>query len=460
MSRVKSCLCLASGHRRSTARRACYRSSEGAQSGPSVLAERCHRWNAVPWNFLSSFENFQEIITVAKKLESEAQPVIGLGCLLDVLTSRRNMGRSTTVSTRDPFANFKANINIIHATNARNLTYKLGVHQFAGQTQEEFAATYTRLKPESLWRDLPSLGTHEFATMCSSWPSSWGAAMSAFFWGRSQPRLAFIVIIRDWWSPWPKPPSAHRDAVGGVRKNHRACCDCSDGWYLRSTSSSSGGPAMSASHVRRTQPLIVELVVSLTKTSSDSPCPAADLNQSRRQRDRVPVFAFHRLALHYILCVSLQSEKNPICIKVLPAKCHSWNTVTFETSSSLSRSVFWNESQLRRSSRSRWLVSTYLLSRMSTTKRCTVFVYEVRQPGTHAPNCSGTDCDGYFGRHLSSIETSQHGVRSLRRLKGCLLRSSWTRAMWKWLMRMVFRPDASVMKERIWISRVASKIGF
>ena len=34
------------------------------------------------------------------------------------------------------------------------------------------------------------------------------------------------------------------------------------------------------------------LVVPLTKTSSDSPCPAADLNQSCRQRDRVPVFAF------------------------------------------------------------------------------------------------------------------------------------------------------------------------
>ena len=73
-----------------------------------------------------------------------------VGLPVDVLTSRRNMGRSTTVSTRDPFANFKANINIIHATNARNLTYKLGVHHFAGQTQEEFAATYTRLKPGSL----------------------------------------------------------------------------------------------------------------------------------------------------------------------------------------------------------------------------------------------------------------------------------------------------------------------
>ena len=28
--------------------------------------------------------------------------------------------------------------------------------------------------------------------------------------------------------------------------------------------------------------------------------------------------------------------------------------------------------------------------------------------GAHAPNCSGTDCDGYLERLLCSIETSQH----------------------------------------------------
>jgi hypothetical protein len=61
------------------------------------------------------------------------------------------------------FGNFKANIGIIRATNARNLTYKLGVNQFADLTQDEFAATYTGLKPESLWSDLPRLGTHEYS---------------------------------------------------------------------------------------------------------------------------------------------------------------------------------------------------------------------------------------------------------------------------------------------------------
>ena len=34
---------------------------------------------------------------------------------------------------------------------------------FADLTQDEFAATYTGLKPESLWSDLPRLGTHEYS---------------------------------------------------------------------------------------------------------------------------------------------------------------------------------------------------------------------------------------------------------------------------------------------------------
>jgi|ERR1712136_725500 len=61
------------------------------------------------------------------------------------------------------FENFKTNVGIIRATNAKNLTYKLGVNQFADLTQDEFAATYTGLKPERLWSDLPRLGTHEYS---------------------------------------------------------------------------------------------------------------------------------------------------------------------------------------------------------------------------------------------------------------------------------------------------------
>ena len=33
---------------------------------------------------------------------------------------------------------------------------------------------------------------------------------------------------------------------------------------------------------------------------------------------------------------------------------------------------------------------------------------EVRQPGTHAPNCSVIDCDGYVERKLPSIGSTQH----------------------------------------------------
>merc|ERR1712211_182692 len=46
------------------------------------------------------------------------------------------------------------NVEIIRATNARNLSFSLGVN--------EFAATYTGLKPATLWTGLPRLGTHEY----------------------------------------------------------------------------------------------------------------------------------------------------------------------------------------------------------------------------------------------------------------------------------------------------------
>merc|ERR1712136_597256 len=59
------------------------------------------------------------------------------------------------------FVNFKANVDIIVATNAKNLTYSLGVNEFADLTSDEFAATYTGLKPASLWSGLPRLGTFE-----------------------------------------------------------------------------------------------------------------------------------------------------------------------------------------------------------------------------------------------------------------------------------------------------------
>merc|ERR1719414_1166866 len=60
------------------------------------------------------------------------------------------------------FGIFKANADVIYATNARNLTFALGVNEFTDLTQEEFAASYTGLKPASLWSGLPRLSTHEY----------------------------------------------------------------------------------------------------------------------------------------------------------------------------------------------------------------------------------------------------------------------------------------------------------
>merc|ERR1712012_906820 len=60
------------------------------------------------------------------------------------------------------FGIFKANVDVIYATNARNLTFALGVNEFTDLTQEEFAASYTGLKPASLWSGLPRLSTHEY----------------------------------------------------------------------------------------------------------------------------------------------------------------------------------------------------------------------------------------------------------------------------------------------------------
>ena len=60
------------------------------------------------------------------------------------------------------FANFKANVDKIVATNAKNLTFLIGVNEFADRTPDEIAAMYTGLKPVSLWSGLPRLGTFEY----------------------------------------------------------------------------------------------------------------------------------------------------------------------------------------------------------------------------------------------------------------------------------------------------------
>merc|ERR1712048_941473 len=69
------------------------------------------------------------------------------------------------------FEIFKANVDVIQATNAKNLSYTLGVNQFADLTADEFGAQYTGLqKPEKPWGDLPYLGrdTYSGATLEAS----------------------------------------------------------------------------------------------------------------------------------------------------------------------------------------------------------------------------------------------------------------------------------------------------
>merc|ERR1712093_409932 len=49
-------------------------------------------------------------------------------------------------------------------TNAKNLSYTLGVNQFADLTTDEFEAQYTGLKkPDNVWGDLPYLGQHKYS---------------------------------------------------------------------------------------------------------------------------------------------------------------------------------------------------------------------------------------------------------------------------------------------------------
>ena len=58
--------------------------------------------------------------------------------------------------------NSQSNIETIWAINARNLTFALGVNEFADLTKDEFARTYSGLKPASAWSSLPRLGMQEY----------------------------------------------------------------------------------------------------------------------------------------------------------------------------------------------------------------------------------------------------------------------------------------------------------
>jgi len=70
----------------------------------------------------------------------------------------------TPIDEKARFEIFRTNVEFIHETNAKNLTYKLGVNQFADLTPLEFADEHTGLKrPSQPWGELPHLGTHEYS---------------------------------------------------------------------------------------------------------------------------------------------------------------------------------------------------------------------------------------------------------------------------------------------------------
>jgi hypothetical protein len=62
------------------------------------------------------------------------------------------------------FDAFKGNVDIIEKVNGKNLSYRLGINQFADLTADEFASQYTGLKkPKKVWGELPYLGRHAFS---------------------------------------------------------------------------------------------------------------------------------------------------------------------------------------------------------------------------------------------------------------------------------------------------------
>jgi len=59
------------------------------------------------------------------------------------------------------FEIFRWNVEFVRESNARGLTFQLGVNQFADLTASEFAVDYTGLeRAERPWGDLPYLGAH------------------------------------------------------------------------------------------------------------------------------------------------------------------------------------------------------------------------------------------------------------------------------------------------------------
>lgn len=69
---------------------------------------------------------------------------------------------SSLVEEDQRFQIFKVNVDLIASTNSKNLSFTLGITEFADQTVDEFASTHFGMgKPSGAWDSLPHLGTHK-----------------------------------------------------------------------------------------------------------------------------------------------------------------------------------------------------------------------------------------------------------------------------------------------------------
>jgi len=77
-------------------------------------------------------------------------------------TYEKNYNDNDVESLR--FATFKQNVDYIYETNAKKLSFTLGVTEFADMTNDEFKAVYMGYgKPANTWAELPHLGTHTYS---------------------------------------------------------------------------------------------------------------------------------------------------------------------------------------------------------------------------------------------------------------------------------------------------------
>jgi hypothetical protein len=79
-------------------------------------------------------------------------------------TFQKSYGLGADQDEGKRFEIFKTNVDIIEDVNSKNLSYMLGINQFADMTADEVASQYTGLKkPDKVWGDLPYLGRDTYS---------------------------------------------------------------------------------------------------------------------------------------------------------------------------------------------------------------------------------------------------------------------------------------------------------